>query len=274
MKKLSQQAWVVSGVLVLAMFLGPSLVGAVYLNLASIEITRGYVGRSAVMRSAPSAIGFGDLPRALRLAGSALELNHANSAAWRQMGRALPLSGRLLDAEVAFHRAAQTNPDDVIAGDALAELHVTLGRPDQALGEWRRLRAASRLVALGKSLSEQDRWTEAVDAYRGAIEVVPGYVDAYYPLGWALYQHFGDAPGALSTFLTARDVAPRSPWPYVNIGDLYMARGWTEEAIRWYTRAIEVAPREPGLDAKLTWAITIYRDEMLSAHSWTGAECF
>lgn len=251
--------------------LGPQLASPLYLNLASIEVMRGYVVAGTAARNAPSTLNLVAVPNALSWLDTALALNGASSAPWRQKGRALLLSGQPGEAETAFERAIQANPGDIIAQDTLAELHLAKGQLDRAVAEWRELRAASRLVALGQDLAGQERWAAATEAYRAAIEAVPGYVDAYYPFGWALYHQSGDAAGALATFLTAHKLAPSSAWPYVNVGDLHVAQGRIDEAIPWYWQARAVAPREPGLDTKLAWAYTAYGDQMRAARQWTRA---
>lgn len=272
LSRYAKPGWTVIGMLILAAILGPLLLGAAYLNLTSIEIARGYVTRNATIPDTFSATNLAGLPDALRFTDSALALNRRDAAVWRQTGRALFLSGRLSQAEAALRRAVEADPRDVMARIALAQLHEALGQYSQAAAEWRELRAPAQLVTLGDRLLEQAHWRAAIDAYRAAVEVRPDYVDAYYPLGWALYEHSGDWAGALSAFLTVRELAPNSPWPYVSIGDLYMARQQTEKAISWYQQALEVAPREPGLDTKLAWAYVAYGDQMLEAGQWSQAE--
>lgn len=273
LSRYAKPGWIVIGMLMLAAVLGPRLLGAAYLNLASIEITHGYATRNAATPDTFfAATNFAGLLDALRFTDSALALNRRDAAVWRQTGRALFLSGRPSQAEAALRRAAEADPRDVIARIALAQLHEATGRYSQAAAAWRELQAPAQLVTLGDRLLDQERWRAAIDAYRAAIEVRPDYVDAYYPLGWALYEHSGDWAGALSAFLTARELAPNSPWPYVSIGDLYMARHQTEKAIPWYQQALEVAPREPGLDTKLAWAYVAYGDKMLETGHWNRAE--
>ncbi len=242
--------------LVAIMALGPRVRRALYLNRASIAVARGVaLDGSAVVGmplQANPAAGTG----ALRLAQALLELDGDAATAWRQMGQAWLLAGDASQAEAALQQAIRADSQDLPARDALAALHAATGQIEQAVSEWRQLGSPARLVALGRRLVQEQRWPEAVAAYQAAIDASPGYADAYYGLGWARYRWEGDIAGALSAFLGAREVRPRSPWPYVSIGDLYWQEGRLDEAFPWYEEALEAAPREPSLNRKVAEAYT------------------
>ena len=77
---------------------------------------------------------------------------------------------------------------------------------------------------------------------------------------------------SLAAFLAVRSLEPRSPWPYVNIGDLYAAEGRAEEAILWYEWALVVAPRDPGLQRSVAAAHVEHGTQLLQAQLWDQAE--
>jgi tetratricopeptide (TPR) repeat protein len=247
-------AWLALAMLVASLALGPRFRRALYLNRASVAVVRAVVPDGSSNLELPPVIDAAAVDGALRFAHALLELDGNDAAAWRQLGQALRLAGDALQAESALRQAIRDNPQDLPARDALAALYAATGQIDRAVSEWRQLRYPSRLVALGQRLAQEQRWPQAIAAYEAAVEVSPGYADAYYGLGWARYRWVGDVTGALSAFFAARDLDPGSPWPYTNIGDLYWAEGRFDDAIPWYEQARKVAPREPGLDRRLAEA--------------------
>lgn len=274
LKELGRQTkagWVVTAILIL-LATSPELVrSAMYLNLASIQIAHQAVTPRDTARKAPGAPHTGDLTRAVQLARHSLKLNPAGTAR-RQVGRALYLNGQYAAAQATFRRSAERDPRSIAAQIGLAQTHEALGERERAMAMWRALGAPAQLAAQGETLLEQGAWQAAIEAYRAAIEVAPGYEDAYYPLGWTLYKHMGRFEEALEIFHTAQKSVPNSPWPYVNSGDLYMDRGQVQHAIRWYAQALNVAPGEPNLDTKLAWAYVTAGNQMLEAGQLEEAE--
>ncbi len=242
--------WLAAAMLVAIIALGPRARRALYLNRVSLAIARGYGQAGSPSVGEPLQADTAVVNDAVRLARALLELDGDDAAAWRQLGRVLWLAGDASQAEAALQQAIRANPQDLHAGDALTALHAATGQIDLAVSEWRQWGYPARLATLGERLAQEHRWPEAVAAYEAAIESSPGYVEAYYGLGWARYW-MGNVSGAQAAFFTARDVDPHSPWPYVSVGDLYAAEGRLDEALPWYEGALEVAPREPGLRGKL-----------------------
>lgn len=270
-------AYVLPGYLLTASLLAlitvpPRLMQNFYLNLASTALAPGYVVNGRATAGLPAQSAQSDVSGALRFAAIALDLHPDHPAAWRITGRALWLDGQVPKAMTALANAARADANDVIAREAVASLHYTMGEFDKARDGWRSLPAPVQLVALGDALSDQGLWQAAVAAYETVIEVAPNFTDAYYPLGWARYVYLEDFRGALETFHAARELDPNRPWSYVNIGDLYASEDRFPEAISWYRRAMAVAPGEPGLDGKLAWSYASYGDRLLEKGRLSQAE--
>lgn len=264
-QRLITVAWLAAAMLVVILALGPRVRRALYLNRASVAVAHAAVPDGSSNLETPPVIDAAAAEGALRFAHALLELDGDDAAAWRQLGQALRLAGDASQAESAFRQAICGSPGDLPARDALAALYAATGQIERAVAEWRQLGYPARLVALGERLAQEQRWPQAIAAYQAAIEASPGYVEAYYGLGWARYHWVGDVTGAMSAFFAARDLSPHSPWPYTNIGDLYWAEGRFDEAIPWYEQARKVAPREPGLDRRLAEAYANRGAQLLQA---------
>lgn len=250
----------------------PRLTDALYLNLTSKAVTRGYLRQERPDFTQNSPTRHLPASQALALASVTLDRIPHRPAAWRQMGRAWRLRDQAGRAKAAFRQALAVDPDDLIAREALANLHLAAGEHAMAMAEWRRLPAPVQLVALGDALFEAGRWQEGLAAYRSVIIAAPDFMAAYYHLGEAQYRYLEDYSGALATFRAARKQDPRSPWPYISIGDVFAAKDRLQQAIPWYRRALDIAPKEPGIDIKLAWAYTTYGDGLLREERWAEAE--
>jgi len=117
------------------------------------------------------------------------------------------------EAEEAYRRSLQLDPD-------FAEALVNLGRMLQAQGRvheaedlYRRARTAQPDLAvaafnLGTVLDEQRRAREAIDAYQVAIELDPDFADAHHNLA-GLYEQAGNAVAAFRHLRRYRELTGR-----------------------------------------------------------------
>jgi Flp pilus assembly protein TadD/4-amino-4-deoxy-L-arabinose transferase-like glycosyltransferase len=94
-------------------------------------------------------------------------------------------------------------------------------------------------LTLGRASAAQGRLEEAVEEYRRAVELHPGYAKALNSMGLAL-DELGREDEALSAFLEAAESDSDLASARNNIGNLLMRRGDLEGAARWFEEAIEL----------------------------------
>jgi tetratricopeptide (TPR) repeat protein len=112
------------------------------------------------------------------------------------------------EAVAAYARVLELAP-------AHADAHLNLGRLHHERGDLagaeRHYRAALAARAedataafnLGVALQDAQRWSEAIGAYRQALELDAAYADAYYNLA-AVYEHLGDKAQAIQQLKSYR----------------------------------------------------------------------
>ena len=81
----------------------------------------------------------------------------------------------------------------------------------------------------GHELYGQNRFEEAIVAYRQALELDPDWSDCVQALGMALMQK-GDLDLALETMLRATELTPEDPFAFTSLSMIYVRRNQIEEA--------------------------------------------
>ncbi len=92
--------------------------------------------------------------------------------------------------------------------------------------------------SLGDIYRIQEKYADAEDAYRQAIELSPNYARPWNSLG-DVYQAQGREAGVAEAYLRAIEYEPTFAWPYHNLGQLYHDRGAYMQAITYYRQAID-----------------------------------
>ncbi len=131
-----------------------------------------------------------------------------------QLGAALERQGRVAEAEVEFRAVLQAVPDHALALNYLG--YMMSGSPDQS----------------------PDRFEEAEELIRAALETDPrnpSYLDS---LGWVLFQR-GEVELAGPPLLEAARCMPRNAVVLDHVGDFHRARGDAEAAARYWREALE-----------------------------------
>lgn len=136
----------------------------------------------------------------------------ADAEGWFDLGLELERAAPA-EAEEAYRRALQINPDLAEALVNLGRLLQSQGRLHEAEDLYRRARTAQPDLAvaifnLGTVLDEQERHHEALEAYRAAIEVAPDFADAHYNLS-GLYERDGNAVAAFRHLRRYRELTGR-----------------------------------------------------------------
>lgn len=136
------------------------------------------------------------------------------------------------------------HPDDPTFRFQLAALLERQGRVQEAEEEFRRVIAAEpdhdlALNYLGYMLADRaDRLEESADLIQRALDEDPyngSYLDS---LGWVQFQK-GELSLAEPNLLRARQCMPENSVVLDHLGDLYRAKGNTEEAVRFWRMALQ-----------------------------------
>jgi tetratricopeptide (TPR) repeat protein len=143
------------------------------------------------------------------------------------------------------------------------------GRPIEPLtGQWvldfetapiaRKIRAMGTRTAeewfeLGMALdANEETLRQAAEAYRRAIESMPGWVEAHINLGTTLYQ-LGLTAEAREAFATAVELDPSNGLAHFNLGCVFERVGEVREAIEEFRAALHRTPQMA--DAHLNLAL-------------------
>lgn len=155
-----------------------------------------------------------------------------------------------------LNRAVEADPDNAAAIQRLAYAYEAKGRPRELVRTLIQLLdktpdtqgRAALLTQVGtvrhKQLHEED---EALDAYRQALEELPGYLPALQALG-ALYRHRGDYERLVAISNPETEgtlpVGARAVRLVENAEVLFEKLDRTDDAIAAYRRALELMPKQ------------------------------
>ncbi len=93
----------------------------------------------------------------------------------------------------------------------------------------------------GRELQQQGRLPEAEGAYRKAVKIEPGFVEAYNNLGNVLVD-LDRYPEAIRAYRKAIDLSPDHPMLFNNMGNALQLHGENDRAVKWLNKAIENNP--------------------------------
>ncbi len=94
---------------------------------------------------------------------------------------------------------------------------------------------------LGNSFFGQQEFPRAIEHYKKAIELAPGYSTAYNILGYA-YRQSGDYAGAEKAFQKYIELIPKDPNPYDSYAELLLKMGRFDDSIAQYRKALAINP--------------------------------
>jgi len=107
-----------------------------------------------------------------------------------------------------------------------------------------------RLVAAGDRAAEDGRAFEALEAYSGALALVPDAVVAYLKRG-RIYQLQGESEAALRDLRRAAELDPSATRPLEWLGDISLDLGRLDRAAEYYQRSVTLDERNPRVLYKL-----------------------
>jgi tetratricopeptide (TPR) repeat protein len=114
---------------------------------------------------------------------------------------------------------------------------------------------------IGQEHEEQERFEEAIEAYRKCLALSPRCPEAYFNLGNVL-RELGDADGAEQSFRMAAAQDPAFAPAWYNLADVQEQRGKLPEAIASLQTAITVSPEYA--DAHFNLAVFLEKAGRLS----------
>ena len=94
---------------------------------------------------------------------------------------------------------------------------------------------------LGGFYFGQQDYATAIQHYKKATELAPGYSTAYNILGYA-YRQTGDYANAEKSFQKYIELIPKDPNPYDSYAELLLKMGRFDDSIAQYRKALEVDP--------------------------------
>jgi Flp pilus assembly protein TadD len=166
---------------------------------------------------------------------------------------------------LALAACTAAGPEAPVAADAsgAADVAALLAKGDAAhaagapdtLALYRRAAEAAPadprpLLRLGAVLSERKQWTEAADAYQGALALAPDEVEAEHGLGAALLAD-GRAEAALAPLEKAHAARPGDPRIAEALGLANDQLGRYDRAQAAYESGLRTTPRHLGLETRL-----------------------
>ncbi|HEY3988784.1 MAG TPA: protein kinase [Acidobacteriaceae bacterium] len=154
---------------------------------------------------------------------AAIALAHDNAET------ALAIDPNLAPARMALARALEQTGDTT---SALREMKMALAA-DPA--------NTQTLTWLGDSYAQLNRWQNADDAFRRALQLRPNNWIAHNELGLLLYKQ-GKYLHALSEFRTAALASPKDVLTQSNVGFMYLVLGRTSEALQKLKLSLSLQP--------------------------------
>jgi protein O-GlcNAc transferase len=229
------------------------LAGAVAAYEKLLEIDPGHAG------------ALGNLAAALRRSGRTQEALDcyrraaadaaAPAAVWFNYGNLLTELQQPEEAERAFRRALEIDPELHPALSHLARLLDGLGRAEEAVALHRRAiaiepRNAVSLRGLGKLLYEQGKLAEAEGLYRRALELTPDHVETMNALGVVL-KDLRRSDEAMTLWRRVIERAPDYAPAHNNLGVMLRLLRRPAEAAAPLRRALDLDPQDNTTAANL-----------------------
>ncbi len=195
-----------------------------------------------------------DYAEALKNAENAILLNSNNAVAHAIRGWALGKMGNFLDAETAFNRAAEIDPNNALTYAYRTEILVDqINQGQDSLNTLEQATENSRLaIQYGGGMMETHRargllleitgnYQEAINEFQIAISINPNISDLYLALGRNLRADGKDSD-AITAFERARSLNPYDSWAPYYISRTYSGNGEYAKAIQQAQDAINLAP--------------------------------
>jgi TolB-like protein/DNA-binding winged helix-turn-helix (wHTH) protein/Tfp pilus assembly protein PilF len=187
----------------------------------------------------------------------ALELDDQLGEVHVTLGRLQWVKRDFAAAEMAFKRALELNPNYANAHFLYAIFLRRVGRPEEALARIRKAQQLDPLSAMinmsvGSALRDVGLSDEALAQYKKAIEIDPAFAGAYRGIARIYYGVSGQLDEAAAWYRKAIALDPGHGGGLAELGFLYLDLGDEQQAERWISRSIELAPERPSSIVSMT----------------------
>ncbi len=186
----------------------------------------------------------GDYVAAVALIRRAITANPKIPDYHNDLGLALHALGQRAAAITAYQRALQLRPSFEAQSNLGAAL-LEKQRFAEAISAFEQALvlnpdAANVQIQLGDALKAQGQQCAAINAYRRALAIQPGF-EAYHQLAIALHER-GESGEAVTMFRQALAMKPGSGEAYYNLGNALRSDDKLTEALDAYQRATQLTP--------------------------------
>jgi tetratricopeptide (TPR) repeat protein/predicted O-methyltransferase YrrM len=148
----------------------------------------------------------------------------------------------------AYNHALSLDPNYAEAYRSLASIYGQIGQRQaevtyryQAVTLKPSWATPQNQIALGNALMGLDKWDEAIDCYRRAIQIQPDLLEAHYNLGVALAQQQQWQP-ASAAFHCALELNPNHAESHYGLGKMVEQQDQLQQALAHYRQAAKLNP--------------------------------
>jgi tetratricopeptide (TPR) repeat protein len=189
------------------------------------------------------------LARAQAATDKALALDDQLAEAYTSLGLIEHFRNDYEDAEAAYQRALELNPNYVTTYHWYGILLTgPLGRYAEALELIKKAaeldpRSPIILRSVGEGYGRVGRSDESLVWYHKSIEIDPDFAVGYFWIGSHYWTAKGQLDEAVRWLRKSVSVDPGAPWTLADLGRFFMDLGDLDRAEYWTERSIEVAPK-------------------------------
>ncbi len=173
-------------------------------------------------------------------------MSPADAEALCKQGRKAVRKGDYVTAQDLFHQVVDDDPDNPDAHEGLATAMYLAGAIEEAIPHFDRVtklkpRDAKGYINLGALFNQLERYKEAADTLRKAIQRDGKSAEAYYNLGIA-QKNLKQNAMAVSAYRECVRLKPDMAEAHLNLANLYVEQKNERKAIEHYEKALEARP--------------------------------
>ncbi|MFQ6070776.1 MAG: sulfatase-like hydrolase/transferase [Candidatus Aminicenantales bacterium] len=186
----------------------------------------------------------GEAKGAREVLKSVIEQDPENPLLYHFLGRAYQKLGEWESSIIAFSQALELNPEDVYSHYSLAASYFKTGEKEKARKEAETVLSFFKnhlqsLLLLAEIHGSSGKYSQAADYLKRAVEVQPSNVELAF-----LYADYltlaGKYTKAGEKYRSLIEKVPEDPRPYHGLGVVSYFKGEFQEAVRSFTREIEL----------------------------------
>ena len=176
-----------------------------------------------------------------------VEQDPSDCSAHFNLGAALADMGKPDEAIPEYRRVLDLRPDDAVARNSLGAALQSLGKTDEAIAEYRQVLTLrpdylDASYNLGSALLSEDKGGEAAAQFQAVVKAKPRDGDAHANLARALALA-GNMTEAAREFETAVHLEPQNADAHYGLGRVYAARSDLARAAAEFEDALRINPR-------------------------------